>query len=459
MANAHSRPNQSTRPTPRNNGTEGQVLVLFAAGLVVFLGFVALSVDVGRYVWARTQMQAAVDAAALAGAQSMPNSGEAMSEANDYWLDNSGFIQAQGTNVQFSVSFPAGNMAISAQGEADIPTWFARFFGVNEWHVTAEAEAEAMVVDAVLVIDRSGSMCWDSHGPNGSYVSQTKLTSTLDANDTTFTVTKNNALTPLDEYLYVGQVFRLESSSSTEWLEITNLTEPDTVEVTRSVPSPVNGLTYPATAHPGGRYLRGSSCQTAGVGPFHPWEEVKNGAQVFVGEFNSGYDRIGFVHFSTQAQEDTGLTSNLSGLTASIGNAPDPTSNGGNDGRTNIAHGFYLGTQELIDNGRANAELVVVLLSDGVANTYCTPTDYTPTCPSNSYSTSIARSRALEQADYAAANGVTVYTIGYGNQSDDALMQEIADRTGGVFFKAPDDASLQAAFIAIAQLTQLQLTR
>ena len=427
MATAHPHRNRPSHAGTGRNGTEGQALVLFAGGLVVFLGLIAISVDVGRYVWARTQIQAAVDAAALAGAQSMPDSADALSQANSYWVDNSGFIQAQGQNVQFSVTFPPGNKAVATAGEADIPTWFARFFGVDHWHVAAEAEAEAAVVDALLVIDRSGSTCWDSHGPNGYYVSQTKLTAAINATQTSFSVTKNNPLAQLDEYLYVGQVFRLESNSSSEWLQIVGLTEPGTVDVIRAVPNPKNGLTYPATGHAAGRYLRGSSCQTAGAGPYHPWEEIKNGAQVFVGEFDPGYDRIGFVHFSTRAEEDTGLTGNLSGLAASIGAAPDPTSNGGDDGRTNIAHGFYLGTQELIDNGHANASLVVVLLSDGVANTYCTPTDYTPTCASTAYSTSIARTRALAQADYAAANGVTVYTIGYGNQSDDALMQDIAD--------------------------------
>src|SRR3972149_9790113 len=87
---------------------DGQVLVIFAAGLIIFLGFVAMSIDVGRFVWARTQMQAAVDAAALAAAQSMPDQADASVKANDYWLDNSGFIRGQGTNVQISVNYPPG---------------------------------------------------------------------------------------------------------------------------------------------------------------------------------------------------------------------------------------------------------------------------------------------------------------------------------------------------------------
>ena len=56
-----------------HNRSQGQALVLFAAGLIAFLGLVGMSVDVGRFILARTQIQAAVDASALAAAQSMPS--------------------------------------------------------------------------------------------------------------------------------------------------------------------------------------------------------------------------------------------------------------------------------------------------------------------------------------------------------------------------------------------------
>ena len=89
----------------------GQALPLFGLFVFVLFGFVAMSIDVGRYVWARTQMQAAVDSAALAAAQSMPNLSDANAKAEEYWLDNSGFIRGQGENVQFTVEYPEGNKA------------------------------------------------------------------------------------------------------------------------------------------------------------------------------------------------------------------------------------------------------------------------------------------------------------------------------------------------------------
>ena len=87
-----------------HNNQAGQALPLFGLAVFVLLGFVAMSIDVGRYVWARTSMQAGVDAAAIAAAQDMPILSDAEATAASYWVDNSSFIQSQGENVSFAVS-------------------------------------------------------------------------------------------------------------------------------------------------------------------------------------------------------------------------------------------------------------------------------------------------------------------------------------------------------------------
>lgn len=145
-------------------GERGQALPLFAAGLIAMVGLVALSVDVGRLVWARTQMQASVDAAALAAAQDMPNgTSAAAAAAETYWDKNATFINSRGENVSFVASFPTGNKAVKVQGDADIPTWFARVLGVDSWHVSASGVAAAQVLDIAVVLDISGSMCMSSY--------------------------------------------------------------------------------------------------------------------------------------------------------------------------------------------------------------------------------------------------------------------------------------------------------
>lgn len=53
------------------NKNKGQVLVLVALSLVVFIGFAALAIDVGYFYHTKNQLQGAADAAALAGASQL----------------------------------------------------------------------------------------------------------------------------------------------------------------------------------------------------------------------------------------------------------------------------------------------------------------------------------------------------------------------------------------------------
>lgn len=453
-----------THATPGPGEHEsGQSLVLFAAGLIVFLGLVAMSVDVGRLVWARTQVQAAVDAAALAAAQSLPDKLEAEAQASAFWEDNAPFLNEQGDNVNFDVAFDTHSKVVTVTGEADVPTIFARIFGINSWHVSADGDAESIAIDAMLVLDRSGSMCWDNYGPSGNYVGRVRLRNSINSSATSFQVTKDIGGVPISTYMYVGQVFRLESGATTEYLRVTAMSDLAApyaqLTVVRNVANPNGGGASGAASHSAGRRVQGSTCQQAGAAPYYPWEYVKSGAQVFVDQFNPEYDRIGYTQFATRGTLEAPMTFGFTGLNAQIASSPDPTAGGSSDQYTNISHGFYMGNNQLIVNGRDNAKLVLVLLSDGVANRYCTPTTYTTTCPSTGTNSGTAYSRSIEQANYAADHGITVYTISYGNASDDALMQEIADITGGKFFKAPDAATLQAAFISISKDTHIRLSR
>jgi hypothetical protein len=68
---------------------QGQVAIVVALMLTVMLGFGALVVDVGLNWAARTQLQSAADAAALAGAAELPGQpDEALAKATEYMLDN-----------------------------------------------------------------------------------------------------------------------------------------------------------------------------------------------------------------------------------------------------------------------------------------------------------------------------------------------------------------------------------
>jgi Flp pilus assembly protein TadG len=145
---------------------DGQALILFTAALTIFLAFVGMSVDVGRLMWAKGEMQSIVDSAALAGAQSMPiGTTEAQTYATAYWDSNKADIVQAGNDEKFTVEFPSGNRAIKVTAEADVPTWFLKLFGLDTWHVVATGKAESQVLDIALVLDISGSMCFTSYPP------------------------------------------------------------------------------------------------------------------------------------------------------------------------------------------------------------------------------------------------------------------------------------------------------
>src|SRR3990170_8853939 len=69
---------------------KGQMLILFVLALAVLLGFVAMVIDVGLAFQERRNAQNAADAAALAGAQELGESGSApaaIAEATEYLAD------------------------------------------------------------------------------------------------------------------------------------------------------------------------------------------------------------------------------------------------------------------------------------------------------------------------------------------------------------------------------------
>src|SRR5690348_17376805 len=78
-----------TRNREGARGERGQAFVLTVASLVVLLGMAALGIDVGTWYQAQRHDQAVADAAALAGAQALPQDpSQAQALAISYAKDN-----------------------------------------------------------------------------------------------------------------------------------------------------------------------------------------------------------------------------------------------------------------------------------------------------------------------------------------------------------------------------------
>jgi Flp pilus assembly protein TadG len=157
----------------RARGERGQILAVVALALVALLGIAAFAIDVGYAYYAKRQLQSATDAAALAGAQDLPNATTAVSTATSYAAANTpsnlAFNFTYVTSCTATAVVATGCTAsvnpnqLTVNGTASTNTWFARIFGINQFNVSTHANAcspcSSTPVDIVVAVDRTGSMC------------------------------------------------------------------------------------------------------------------------------------------------------------------------------------------------------------------------------------------------------------------------------------------------------------
>jgi hypothetical protein len=119
--------------------SRGQDAVLTVLFLTVLLGATAMSLDVGSWFKAKRQLQATADAAALAGAQGLPQGTDAATTlAIQYAAANGGTLTASGISFSSDLST---NDTISVQMSAPAPGFFSKLFGLDSVTVGAHAAA------------------------------------------------------------------------------------------------------------------------------------------------------------------------------------------------------------------------------------------------------------------------------------------------------------------------------
>jgi Flp pilus assembly protein TadG len=157
------------------NKEKGASLFIAIAALVwIILPMLGLFVDLGVLYSAKARLQAAVDGAALAAARAL-NLGQTTS--------------AQATAAQqnavnwFYANYPTGNWStyntvmntssvtvvdspnnanlrqVTVTATSTVPTWFARWMGFTGTNLSVSGQASRKDLVAMLVLDRSGSMC------------------------------------------------------------------------------------------------------------------------------------------------------------------------------------------------------------------------------------------------------------------------------------------------------------
>jgi hypothetical protein len=125
---------------PKRNQS-GQALVLTVVFLVSMLGMSALVLDVGSWYRAKRNLQATADAAALAGAQALPDDPSgASSLANDYAGRNASDLATKDVSVGSNI---VPNDRITVHVTRPSPGFFAKLFGIDSVNVGASATAQS----------------------------------------------------------------------------------------------------------------------------------------------------------------------------------------------------------------------------------------------------------------------------------------------------------------------------
>lgn len=131
--------------------------------------------------------------------------------------------------------------------------------------------------------------------------------------------------------------------------------------------------------------------------------DAKTAARALVDELDPATDRIGLVTYANSARVDEQLTQDFTEVRRAI-NRLDA------DGGTNIGDGIFDANQELRRRGRAEATPIMIVLTDGIAN----GTHSGEACENYPRTANRCTQDAINQADAAKSDGVTVFTVGFG---------------------------------------------
>lgn len=187
-------------------GESGQAAVVLVAGMVAFVGLAGVSVEAGHGYYAYQKLVASTNAAALAGAQGMPDTTAATNYVNAYSSATVGGVVGKNANPMFtgvtvtptfqclstvstslnvscetSTGGSGGSNALKVVQTAQVPTWFGGMFGIPTFRISATATAAmrggtASNWNIAIILDTTGSM---SNRDSGTQCSGTQISCAL----------------------------------------------------------------------------------------------------------------------------------------------------------------------------------------------------------------------------------------------------------------------------------------
>ena len=159
-----------TKILRRKQGEKGIVTLLTVSGLVFFiLPFVGLAIDSGLAYMAKARLQTAVDGAGIAAGRALSRGTDPTQQHNSSSDTAKRFFHANFPDNWLAVSpvpdpvitFPSGppkTLIVNITATVQVPTYFLRILHWNSLSVAATAQVSRRDVNAILVLDRSGSL-------------------------------------------------------------------------------------------------------------------------------------------------------------------------------------------------------------------------------------------------------------------------------------------------------------
>lgn len=147
-----------------NKNRNGNVAILFALLIVPVVSSIGSAVDYGGALKNRTQLQTALDAAALAGGRTYQTSGsvsEAKAEAKRYF----DIVMADEPTAKLSnAELNPDDIVLTLDGELTYSTYFLGVIGINEIQVSARSQSalaqggNGKDIEISMMLDTTGSM-------------------------------------------------------------------------------------------------------------------------------------------------------------------------------------------------------------------------------------------------------------------------------------------------------------
>ncbi|MDP8989596.1 MAG: VWA domain-containing protein [Acidobacteriota bacterium] len=166
----------------RRTAESGASLMLAVMSLIFLVPMIGLAVDVGMLYVVKARLQGAVDGASLAAARSLNLGQTTAAQATSAkqnavnwfyanfppgsWLTNSTLMDTSDTHAHVYDDLVNPNLRhVDVTASSHVPTLFMNWFGVRFTNIVAYGFASRRDVNAMLVMDRSGSMCHSSSPP------------------------------------------------------------------------------------------------------------------------------------------------------------------------------------------------------------------------------------------------------------------------------------------------------